>query len=121
MPDVAAEIAVPLPLSTPVILVVIVIAGVVVALATVPVNPLVETTETVVTDPEPLPLNVVQSVDVKYPLTEEVAAGILIAGVAPPEDTIGAVPVTEVTVPAFGVVQDGVVPLVVNTLPLWLV
>jgi len=33
----------------------IVIAGVVVAVATVPANPLVETTETVVTVPEPPP------------------------------------------------------------------
>jgi len=32
---------------------------------------------TEVTDPEPLLLNVFQSVDVKYPLTSEVAAGML--------------------------------------------
>jgi hypothetical protein len=65
----------------------------------VPVNPLAETTETAVTLPEPLLLKVVQSVLVRYPLTLVVAAGIDIAGVAPPEDTTGAVPVTEVTVP----------------------
>jgi hypothetical protein len=44
-----------------------------------------------------LSLNVFQSVLVKYPLTEAVAAAILIAGVNPPLDTTGAVPVTEVT------------------------
>jgi hypothetical protein len=60
---------------------------------TVPVPP------TDVTVPEPLPLNVFQSVLVRYPLTEVVAAAMLIAGVAPPDDTTGEVPVTEVTVP----------------------
>lgn len=48
---------------------------------------------------EYLPLNVFQSVDVKYPLTLVVAAAIDIAGVAPPLDTTGAVPVTLATVP----------------------
>ena len=68
----------------------------------VKVNPLtVPVPLTEVTDPEPLLLNVVQSVDVKYPLTDVVAAGMLIAGVAPPEDTTGAVPATEVTVPTL--------------------
>ncbi len=43
--------AVPLPLSTPVTLVVIVMAGVVVAVATVPANPLAEVTDTLVTVP----------------------------------------------------------------------
>ena len=52
MPAVAAEIAVPLPFSTPVMLVVRVIAGVVVAFATVPAKPFAETTETVCTVPE---------------------------------------------------------------------
>ena len=51
MPEVAALIAVPLPLSTPVIVVDSVIAGVVVLLATVPVKPLADTTETLVTVP----------------------------------------------------------------------
>ena len=46
-------------------LVVSVIAGVVVAVATVPAKPLADTTDTLVTEPEPLPLNVFQSVEVK--------------------------------------------------------
>ena len=44
-------------------------------------------------------LNVAQSVDAKYPSTKVVAFGMLIAGVVPPLDTIGAVPVTAVTDP----------------------
>ena len=54
---------------------------------------------TLVTEPEPLLLKVVQSVEVRYPFTDAVAAAMLIAGVAPPDDTTGAVPVTLVTVP----------------------
>ena len=50
---VAALIAVPLPFKTPVIVVVSVISGVVVELATVPVKPLAETTDTEVTVPVP--------------------------------------------------------------------
>lgn len=69
---------------------------------TVPVSvmPLTEPVPlTLVTDPDPLLLKVFQSVLVRYPLTDAVAAGILIAGVVPPEDTTGEVPVTLVTVP----------------------
>ena len=51
MPLVAALIAVPLPLSTPVIVVDSVMAGVVVAVATVPARPFADTTETLVTVP----------------------------------------------------------------------
>ena len=40
---------------------------------------------------------------------------ILIAGVVPPDDAIGDVPVTDVTVPAAGVVQVNAEPLHVNT------
>jgi hypothetical protein len=47
--------AVPLPFKTPVMLVESVIAGVVVALVTVPAKPFADTTETVVTVPEPPP------------------------------------------------------------------
>jgi hypothetical protein len=73
---------------------------------------------TVVTDPEPLLLKVVQSVLVRYPLTDVVAAGIEMAGVAPPEETTGEVPVTLVTVPVVGVVHVGVpAPALVNTCP----
>ena len=53
MPLVAALIAVPLPLSRPVTVVDSVIAGVVVAVATVPASPLADTTDTVVTVPPP--------------------------------------------------------------------
>jgi hypothetical protein len=52
---VAAEMAVPFPLKIPVIDVESVIAGVVVAVDTVPANPLAETTETLVTVPDPPP------------------------------------------------------------------
>lgn len=55
MPLVAAEMAVPLPFKIPVWFVVNVIAGVVVALATVPVKPFAVATDTVVTVPEPPP------------------------------------------------------------------
>ena len=55
MPAVAADIAVPSPFKTPVILVVIVIAGVELAVATVPVNPFALVTLTVVTVPAPAP------------------------------------------------------------------
>jgi hypothetical protein len=68
---------------------------------------------TLVTVPvlEVLLLNVFQSVLVKYPLTDVVAAAIEIAGVLPPLETTGAVPVTDVTVPVVGVVQVGVLPV----------
>lgn len=49
---VAAEIAVPLPCRMPVMVVESVMAGVVVAVATVPASPLADTTETEVTVPE---------------------------------------------------------------------
>ena len=54
----------PLPYNKPVMLVVNVSAGVAPPLD-VPAKPLADTTETAVTVPEPLLLNVVQSVDVR--------------------------------------------------------
>ena len=72
-------------------------AGILITGAAPPLETTGEVAVTPVTLPEPLLLNVFQSVDVKYPLTEPVAAGILIAGVVPPLDTTGAVPVTAVT------------------------
>ena len=53
MPAVAALKAVPLPFTIPLTVVESVIAGVVVAVATVPLRPFAETTETLVTVPEP--------------------------------------------------------------------
>jgi len=71
---------------------------------TVPVNVnpfTVPVPDTLVTEPEPLLLKVFQSVDVKYPLTDVVAAGIEIVGVVPPLDATGDVAPTDVTyVPA---------------------
>jgi hypothetical protein len=51
-----------------------------------------------------------------YPLIPELAATILIAGVAPPLDTTGEVPVTDVT-PAVTVPHEVAVPFVVKNLP----
>ena len=58
MPLVAALIAVPLPFSRPVMVVDRVIAGVVVAVATVPASPLADTTDTLDTVPSPIALAV---------------------------------------------------------------
>ena len=63
-------------------------------------------------------LNVVQSVEDKAPVAEELAVAMLITGVVPPVATLmGAVPVTFVTVPAAAVVHDALVPSVDKTLP----
>jgi hypothetical protein len=51
VPEVAALIAVPFPFSTPVMVVLTVIAGVVVAVATVPANPFAVVTDTLCTEP----------------------------------------------------------------------
>jgi hypothetical protein len=86
-----------------------VIAGVVVFVATVPVNPLADTTDTEVTVPAfavapvAIPSSLVLSAALIEPAAEVVAADIEIAGAVPPLETIGAVPVTPVTVPAFAV------------------
>ena len=69
-------------------------------------------------------LNVVQSVDVKYPFTEPVAAAIDITGVVVPVATeIGLVPDTLVTVPpldgaVFVTVKFGYVPVTLIPVPL---
>ena len=100
----------PLPLSRPVMLVVRVIAGVVVAVATVPAKPLADTTDTLVTVPEPLLLKVVQSAALNAPrlVAEAVGTFSVITGVVVPLATVEerSVPVvpkvnaaTEVTVP----------------------
>jgi hypothetical protein len=68
---------------------------------------------TLVTEPLPLLLNVFQLVEVRYPSTLVVAAGMLIAGVLPPELTTGAVPVTLVTVPDVAGAAHVGAPLVV--------
>ena len=52
---------------------------------------------TLVTDPEPLLLNVVQSADAKHPACDPEATLQVMLGVDPPELTIGAEAVTEVT------------------------
>ena len=76
-----------------------VIAGVEVLVATVPANPLADVTDTLVTVPYPLLLNVVQSVLDRYPFVVALDCDIDIVGVFPPEEAIGDVPDTLVTVP----------------------
>ena len=108
---VAAEIAVPLPLSKPVIVVVSVIAGVVVAVVTVPAKPLADTTDTLVTVPcglaavvmlvtRPYVSIVTTGIKVDEPVVPAVATPLArsITGVVPPVEVIRpVVPVTDVT------------------------
>ena len=75
---------------------------------TVPLNEMpliVPVPLTLVTEPLPLLLKVFQSVLDKKPLVEVFAWAILIAGVVPPDDVIGAVPVTLVIVPCGVVIE----------------
>ncbi len=90
--------AVPLPLSNPVRVVVRVRVGVVPPLE-LPANPLAEATATEVKyDPAGcLLLNVDQTALDKYPSTLDVATGILRVGVNPPVVARGAVTPTELT------------------------
>ena len=63
-------------------------------------------------------LNVVQSVEDRAPVAEELAVAMLITGVVAPVATLmGAVPDTLVTVPEATVVHDALVPSVDKTLP----
>ena len=63
--------------------------------------------------------NLVLSVALMLPGAMDVAAEIEMAGVVPPDETMGAVPVTLVTVPFEGVAQLVLpMPSVVNTCPL---
>jgi hypothetical protein len=77
----------------------------------VEVTGLVAVTE--VTVPVPFPLKIFQSVFVRYPLTAVVAAGIEIAGFAPPLLTTGAVPVTVKTPTGTSPEPKRLVPLTV--------
>ena len=89
MPDVAALIAVPLPLSNPVMVVDNVNAGVAPP-ELLPANPFAETTETAVTVPDPLLLKVVQSAALKAPRLDAEAVGTwsVITGVVVPVATV---------------------------------
>lgn len=88
--------AVPLPLSRPVMLVDSVNVGVAPPLDE-PAKPLEDATDTEVTVPEPLLLNVFQSVELRYPLLAVPACVMPIVGVRPPVDVMGAVTPIELT------------------------
>ena len=106
-----------------------VMAGVVVAVATDPLTPLAVTTDAEVTvpvfavAPVAIPSNFVLSAELILPAALVVAALIEIAGAVPPDETIGAVPLTAVTVPVAGVAHDKLpaVAPAVKTFPLFVV
>ena len=66
--------------------------------------------------PVAMPSNLPAYVEVIYPLTEAVAAAMDIAGVVPPDETTGAVPVTLVMVPSSAA-QKTVLPSVLKNFP----
>ena len=70
-----------------------------------------------------IPSSFVLSAALMLPAVEVLAALMLIAGVLPPDETTGEVPVTSITVPVAGVVQPKVPAVVptVKTLPLLVV
>lgn len=109
------EAVVPSPSTTTTI----VLAVVTKAVVTLTVAMLLPTPKSIVAVPEvilDLLLNVAQSVEDKYPLTDSVALGILITGVVPPVDATGEVAVTEVT-PVAPSSQEALVPSVFKYLP----
>jgi hypothetical protein len=57
-------------------------------------------------------LNVLQSVELRYPLVAAVATGMEMAGVVPPLETIGDVPLTAVTFPLRSAESPLIVPMV---------
>jgi len=105
---VAAEIAVPLPERIPVMLVVSVIAGVEVAVATVPANPLVVTTETDVTVPVPPGVPHVPSPRQNVVPEAPVPELRLVVGRFPTTPVESGSPVAFVRTPAVGVPRFGV-------------
>jgi hypothetical protein len=109
----AAEIAVPLPARTGLLIVVsIVIAGVVVAFATVPAKPLVDTTETVVTVP-PVPDGAAHVPSALKKFVEPPPE----AGAKPLRDEVktGRIALTCATVKSIGfAVEPVLLPLIVN-------
>ena len=113
----AAEIAVPSPDKMPVMVVVSVIAGVEVAVATVPAKPLAETTETLVTVPAPAGVAHVPSPRQKVEDDAPVPLLRLVTGRLPVTPVESGSPVALVSVIADGVPRFGVtsVGLVAST------
>ena len=124
MPAVAAEIAVPLPFKTPVMDVETVMAGVVVAVATVPAKPLVDTTLTLVTVPLVAGAVLAQVVPLLVSTLPLVLGATKVGADAPlPRMTLLAVsvfrlvpPLATASVPASVIVPEEAIgpPLVVN-------
>jgi hypothetical protein len=107
VPAVAADIAVPLPFKTPVMDVETVIAGVEVAVATVPAKPLAETTETLVTVPAPAGAAQEPSPRQKVDADAEVPEFRLVTGRLPVTPVVKGSPVAFVKVALAGVPRTG--------------